>query len=161
MDFSDSKVNNAMVNEEEPIGVINTTDRARLDAATNRIVGNAKVPPLVYGAEPVNPVLLDQSDSLQASFVATQDLVNVVAQQTTTTQNALIRQNKLENYKTTLTTLKSQVSVLRQQASTSLPISTSLIAQLDLLLKQIDNLIARINSSVQFIEQAKTQLQRR
>jgi len=161
VDFADSKVNNAMVNETDPVGVINTTDRARLDAATNRIIGNPKVPPLVYGAEPVNPVLLDQFNSLQASFVTTQDLVNAVAQQTTTTQNALIRQNKLENYKTTVTTLKSQVSVLRQQASTSLPISPSLIAQLDLLLKQIDNLIARINSSVQLIEQAKAQLQRR
>ena len=161
VDFADSKVNNAMVNEAEPVGVTNNTDRARLDAATNRIVGNAKVPPLVYGSEPVNPVLLDQFNLLQASFVDTQELVNAVAQQTTTTQNALIRQNKLENYKTTLTTLKSQVSVLRQQASTSLPISTGLIAQIDLLLKQIDNVIARINSSVQFIEQAKTQLQRR
>ena len=161
VDFADSKVNNAMVNEADPVGVINTTDRARLDAATNRIVGNAKVPPLIYGPEPVNPVLLDQANALQTSFATTQDLVNAVAQQTTTTQNALIRQNKLESYKTTLTTLKSQVSVLRQQASTSLPISPSLIAQLDLLLKQIDNLIAKINSSVQFIEQAKIQLQRR
>jgi molybdopterin/thiamine biosynthesis adenylyltransferase len=124
-------------------------------------VGNPKVPPLVYGAEPVNPALLDQFNLLQASFVATQDLANAVAQQTTTAQNALIQQNKLESYKTTLTTLRSQVSVLRQQASTSLPIPTSLIAQLDLLLKQIDNLIARINSSVQLVEQAKTQLQRR
>jgi len=161
VDFADSKVNNAMVNEADPVGVTNATDRARLDAATNRIVGNPKVPPLIYGAEPVNPVLLDQFNSLQSSFVTTQDLVNLVAQQTTTAQNALIRQNKLESYKTTVTTLKLQVSVLRQQASTSLPISTSLIAQLDLLLKQIDNLIATINSSVQFIEQAKTQLQRR
>jgi hypothetical protein len=161
VDFADSKVNNAMVNEAEPVGVTDTTDRARLDAATNRIVGNAKVPPLVYGSEPVNPALLDQFNLLQTSFVTTQELVNAVAQQTTTTQNALIRQNKLENYKTTLATLKLQVSVLRQQASTSLPISTGLIAQIDLLLKQIDNVIARINSSVQFIEQAKTQLQRR
>lgn len=161
VDFADSKVNNAMVNEAEPVGVIDTTDRARLDAAVNRIVGNPKVPPLIYGSEPVNPVLLDQFNSQQASFVVTQDLVNSVAQQTTTAQNALNRQNKLESYKTTVSALKSQVSVLRQQASTSLPISTSLIAQIDLLLKQIENLIARINSSVQFIEQAKAQLQRR
>jgi hypothetical protein len=161
VDFADSKVNNAMVNEADPVGVINTTDRARLDAATNRIVGNAKVPPLIYGPEPVNPVLLDQLNSLQASFAVTQDLVNAVASQTTTVQNALTRQTKLENYKTALTTLKSQVSVLRQQASTSVPISPDLIAQLDLLLKQIDNLIARINNSVQFVEQAKIQLQRR
>jgi hypothetical protein len=161
VDFADSKVNNAMVNEADPVGVTNTTDRARLDAATNRIVGNAKVPPLIYGSEPVNPVLVDQFDSLQASFVTTQDLTNAVASQTTTTQNALTRQTKLESYKTTLTTLKSQVSVLRQQASTSVPISPNLIAQLDLLLKQIDNLIAKINNSVQFVEQAKIQLQRR
>jgi hypothetical protein len=51
--------------------------------------------------------------------------------------------------------------VLRQQASTSVPISPDLIAQIDLLLKQIDNLIARINDSAQFVEQAKAQLQRR
>lgn len=161
VDFADSKVNNAMVNEADPVGVTNTTNRARLDAATNRIVGNPKVPPLIYGSEPVNPVLLDQFSTLQASFVTTQDLVNIVTQQTTTTQNALIRQSKLEGYKTTVTALKSQVAALRQQAATSLPIPASLIAQLDLLLKQIDNLIARINSNIQFIEQAKTQLQRR
>ena len=161
VDFADSKVNNAMVNEADPVGVTNTTDRARLDAATNRIVGNAKVPPLIYGPEPVNPVLLEQFNSLQASFVATQELVDAVASQTTTTQNALARQTRLESNKTTVTTLKSQVSLLRQQASISVPISPDLIAQLDLLLKQIDNLIARINNSAQFVEQAKTQLQRR
>ena len=161
VDFADSQVNNAMINEADPVGVANTTDRARLDAATNRIVGNPKVPPLIYGAEPVNPVLLEQFNSLQASFVATQDLVNAVTLQTITVQNALTRRTKLESYKTTVTTLKSQVSVLRQQASTSVPISPNLIAQLDLLLKQINNLIAKINDSVQLIEQVKAQLQRR
>ena len=161
VDFADSKVNNAMINEADPVGVTNTTDRARLDAATNRIVGNPKVPPLIYGPEPVNPVLLDQFNSLQTSFAATQDLVDVVVSQTTTVQNALGKRTKLESYKTTVTTLKSQVSVLRQQASTSVPISPDLIAQIDLLLKQIDNLIARINDSAQFVEQAKAQLQRR
>ena len=161
VDFADSKVNNAMVNEADPVGVTNTTDRARLDAATNRIVGNNKVPLLIYSPAPVNPVLLDQFNSLQASFVASQDLASVVASQTTTVQNALTRQAKLASYKTTVTTLKSQVSVLRQQASTSVPISTELIAQVDLLLKQIDQLIARINNSAQLVEQAKTQLQRR
>lgn len=161
VDFADSKVNNSMNNEADPVGVTNTTDRARLDAATNRIVGNPKVPPLIYGAEPVNPVLLEQFDSLQASFVTTQESVNAVAQQTTTVQNALTRRTKLESYKTTVTALKAQVSVLRQQASTSIPISPNFIAQLDLLLKQIDNLIVKINDSVQLIEQAKAQLQRR
>jgi hypothetical protein len=161
VDFADSKINNAMINEADPVGVTNTTDRARLDAATNRIVGNNKVPLLIYSPAPVNPVLLDQFNSLQASFVASQDLASVVASQTTTVQNALTRQAKLASYKTTVTTLKSQVSVLRQQASTSVPISTELIAQVDLLLKQIDQLIARINNSAQLVEQAKTQLQRR
>lgn len=161
VDFVNSKVSNAMTNEADPVGVTNTLDRARLDAATNRIVGNPKVPQLTYGTEPVNPVFVEQYNSLQASFTNTQELTNAVAEQITTVQNATIRQTKLESYRTTTASLKSKVAILRQQASTSIPISPNLIGQLDVLLKQIDNLIVKINSTIQFIEQAKAQLQRR
>jgi hypothetical protein len=161
VDFSDSKINNAMANEADPVGVSNTADRARLDAATNRIVGNPKVPQLVYSTEPVNPVLAAEYTRLQLLLTTTQSSVDTVAAQTTTLQNAVLRQSRLESYRTTLTTLKNQVAALRQQASTAAPISPALVAQLDLLLQQIDNQVVRINNSVQFIEQAKAQLQRR
>lgn len=161
VDFVDSKINNAMANEADPVGAINTTDRARLDAATNRIVGNPKVPQLVYGPEPVNPVLATEFTRLQLELTNTQGAVDTVVAQTTTVQNVLLRRTKLENYKSTLNALRTQVSVIRQQASTTAPISPALVAQLDLLLQQIDNLIVKINNSVQFIEQAKAQLQRR
>jgi hypothetical protein len=57
--------------------------------------------------------------------------------------------------------LKNQVSTLRQQAASTAPISPALVAQLDLLLQQINNLAARINNSIQLIEQIKAQLPRR
>jgi hypothetical protein len=161
VDFSDSKINNAMANEADPVGVSNTADRARLDAATNRIVGNPKVPQLVYSTEPVNPVLAAEYTRLQLLLTTTQSSVDTVAAQTTTLQNAVLRQSRLESYRTTLTTLKNQVAALRQQASTAAPISPALVAQLDLLLQQIDNQVVRINNSIQFVEQAKAQLQRR
>jgi len=161
VDFVDSKINNAMTNQADPVGVNNTTDRARLDAATNRIVGNAKVPTLTYGSEPVNPVLAEQFTRLQLTLTTTQNSVDAVVAQTTTLQNAVQRQSKLENYRTALISLKNQVSTLRQQAASTAPISPALVAQLDLLLQQINNLAARINNSIQLIEQIKAQLPRR
>jgi hypothetical protein len=161
VDFVDNKVNNSMANEADPVGVVNTTDRARLDAATNRIVGNPKVPQLIYGPEPVNPVLVTEYTRLQLELTNTQDAVASVVAQSTTVQNAVLRRTKLENYRATLGTLRTQVSTIRQQASTAAPISPALVAQLDLLLQQIDNLIIKINNSIQFVEQARAQLQRR
>lgn len=161
VDFVDNKINNAMANQADPIGVNNTSDRARLDAATNRIVGNAKVPTITYGTEPVNPVLAEQLTRLQLTLTSTQNSVDTVVAQTTTLQNAVQRQSKLENYRISLVSLKNQVATLRQQAASAAPISPALIAQLDLLLQQIDNLASRINNSIQLIEQIKAQLQRR
>jgi hypothetical protein len=161
VDFVDSKINNAMANEADPVGTTKTTDRARLDAATNRIVGNPKVPQLVYGTEPVNPVLAAEYTRLQLELTATQSSVNAVAAQTPTAQNAVLRRTKLENYRLSLVTLQNQVAATRQQAASAAPISSALVTQLDQLLRQIDNLVVRINNSIQFVEQAKAQLQRR
>ena len=161
VDFVDNKINNAMANEADPVGTTQTADRARLDAATNRIVGNPKVPQLVYGTEPVNPVLAAEYTRLQLELTTTQSSVDSVAAQTTTAQNAVLRRTKLENYRSSLTTLRNQVAAVRQQAASAAPISPALVAQLDLLLRQIDNLIIRINNSIQFVEQVKAQLQRR
>lgn len=161
VDFVDSKINNAMANQADPVGVSNTTNRARLDAATNRIVGNEKVPTLTYGTEPVNPVLAEQFARLQLTLTTTQNSVDTVVAQTTTLQNAVQRQSKLENYRLSLVSLKNQASALRQQAASTAPISPALIAQLDLLLRQIDKLAVRINNSVQLIERIRAQLRRR
>lgn len=161
VDFVDSKINNALANETELVGVARTLDRARLDAATNRIVGNPKVPQLTYGTEPVNPVLAAEYTRLQLVLATAQTSTNAAAAQTTTLQNAVQRRTKLENTRSTLVTLKVQAATLRQQAATSVPISTALVTQLDLLLRQIDNLISKINNSIQFVEQVVAQLRRR
>jgi hypothetical protein len=161
VDFVAGKINNAMANEADPVGVTNATNRARLDAATNRIVGNPKVPQLVYGTEPVNPVLAAEYIQIRLALTTTQNLVDTVAAQTTTLQNSVLQQSRLESYRSTLTTLKNQVAALRQQASTATPISSALVAQLDLLLQQIDNQVIRVNNRIQLIQQVKAQLQRR
>lgn len=161
VDFADNKINNAMANEADPVGEINTVYRARLNAATNRIVGNPKVPQLIYGAEPVDPVLAAEATRLQLVLTTTQSSVDATTAQTVTLQNAVLRQSRLESYRSTLVTLKNQVSTLRQQVSTATPISSALVEKLDLLLQQIDNLVLRINNNIQFVEQTKAQLQRR
>jgi hypothetical protein len=84
-----------------------------------------------------------------------------VVAQATTVQNAVLRQSRLGSFQSALTTLKNRVAEVRQQAASTAPISPALVAQLDLLLQQIENLIIRINNSIQLIEQAKAQLQRR
>lgn len=161
VDFVDTKINNAMANEADPIGITNATDRSRLDAATNRIIGNPKVPQLVYGTEPVNPVLAAEYSRLQSELTTIQNSVNSTVAQTITLRNAILRRTKLENYRSSLVTLKTQVAAGRQQAASAAPISPALVAQLDLLLRQIDNLIIRINNSIGFVEQFLAQLQRR
>jgi hypothetical protein len=161
VDFANSKINSALANESLVLEVTDATDRARLDAATNRIVGNPKIPPLIYGTEPVNPVLVEQYTLLQTLLTTTQTQVDALDLQTITVQTAGLRQIKLEKYKSTTTALKTQVAVLRKQTSTSIPVSVTLVTQLDQLLKQIENLADKINNSIKFVEQAKSQLQSR
>jgi hypothetical protein len=161
VDFVDNKINNAMANEADPVGITNATNRTRLDAATNRIVGNPKVPQLLYGNEPVNPVLAAEYVRLRLVLVAAQSSVDAVVAQATTVQNAVLRQSLLKNFQSAMNTLRNQVAAVRQQATSAAPISPALITQLELLLQQIDNLIARINNNIQLIERARSQLQRR
>jgi hypothetical protein len=124
-------------------------------------VGNPKVPQLLYGNEPVNPVLAAEYVRLRLVLVAAQSSVDAVVAQATTVQNAVLRQSLLKNFQSAMNTLRNQVAAVRQQATSAAPISPALITQLELLLQQIDNLIARINNNIQLIERARSQLQRR
>ena len=161
VDFANSKINSALTNESLVLGVTDATNRARLNAATNRIIGNPKIPTLIYGADTVNPVLVEQYSLLQTSVTTTQTQVDALDLQTITVQTSRMRQIKLEKYKSTAMALKTQVAALRKQASMSIPVSATLVTQLDQLLRQIENLAGKINNSIKFGEQVKSQLQSR
>lgn len=157
VDFANNKVSSSVTNEYAAPGYINVNNRAKLDAATTRIVGNKKIPQLRYGTDAVDPAQLAEFNQEQTKFVNIQTAVNSALSQTTTVQNAALRQAQLENYQAQLKTLTIELSKLAANVSES----TALFDSVNLLLRQVAVLLTRINEGIQFVNSARSQLQRR
>jgi hypothetical protein len=76
-----TKIPDAVKDTEIPIPAVNTVSRATVDAASSRIAGNEKIPPVNYGppAETTESKLTSQLTTLQASLVKVANLVNARA----------------------------------------------------------------------------------
>jgi hypothetical protein len=76
-----TKIPDAVKDTEIPIPAVNTVSRATVDAASSRIAGNEKIPPVNYGppAETTESKLTTQLTTLQASLVKVANLVNARA----------------------------------------------------------------------------------
>jgi hypothetical protein len=112
---------------------------------------------LRYGTDAVDPAQLAQFNQEQTKFVNIQTAVNSALSQTTTVQNAALRQAQLENYQAQLKTLTIELSKLADNVSES----TALFDSVNLLLRQVAVLLTRTNEGIQFVNSARSQLQRR
>lgn len=176
-EFSATKINNAMRNEISARGYNYVTERQAVDFAANQIVGNAKVPKISYGTDPVDSVLLDEFTALMDTFSTVSSRTEAVLAQTTTLANAASKEAQLvalrdELLKTTIVTvtnstvatrllgaqqptvetgLRADLQNLIRRAEATAPVSPQFLLDLDAALLSITNLIEQINKELTFI----------
>jgi hypothetical protein len=67
---AEQKLNEPVKQEAPPGEAENTTNRATVDAATTRVVGNDKIPNFSYGPQPVNEALVAENKALRKEIKA-------------------------------------------------------------------------------------------
>jgi hypothetical protein len=176
-EFSATNVNNSLKREVDARGYRNTTNRESIDAAATRIVGNSKISPIAYGSDPVDPVLVEEYNTLSDQLASLTVKLDAVLAQTTTLSNALTKEAQLKAYltqlqqfvKTTNTStsqearrlvnstlnenigLQGKFQALVKKAEASAPVSPQFLSSLDSKLAEIKTLITEINTALQFI----------
>ena len=150
-EFAATKVNNDMQNQSQAVGYSNTVDRQVVNSAANQIVGNAKVPKIAYGSDPVDADLLQQFTEIFAQFTNINTQVQNVLAQTTTLSNAVTKESQLTALRKELVALRAAVADLIKQAEVSAPVSPQFLLDLDNTLIEISQLAVKIDQALQFI----------
>lgn len=150
-EFAATKVNNDMQNQSQAVGYSNTVDRQVVNSAANQIVGNAKVPKITYGSDPVDANLLQQFTEIFAQFININTQVQNVLAQTTTLSNAVTKESQLIALRKELVALRAAVADLIKQAEVNAPISPQFLLDLDNTLIEISQLAVKIDQALQFI----------
>jgi hypothetical protein len=161
VDFTETKVNNALKKQVDALGYTTTFDRTEVDAAVASIIGNDKIPVPVYGAEPVDQLLLTEFNTLYTQTTVLKNNINKVISQPNTVQTAEVRQIQLQSYRTTLAALSVKFSELKIRVENSVPYSPDLVAKIDSAIAEIAKELDTIDQSIQLIQRIKTQLQGR
>lgn len=151
VEFSDSRTNNSMKNEITAQGYTHTVNRQAINSAANQIVGNDKVPKIAYGAESVNPQLLQEFNTLRASLASINTSVQAVLAQQITVNNGVTKEAQLISLRKDLVTLKQSFDQLLIQAQQSVPVSAEFLASINTSIATINAIAATIDSNLQFI----------
>ena len=153
--FTNTKVSNAMKGIELPVPATDTVERATVDAAATRVVGNEKVPPVSYNAplEPISAAGLGQEQAAaQRQLIPLIDRAAVARD-----QEALIPDDpniavdivrELENIASDYTAIKAQLQNIKQRADGAKPPLTDISARADRFINQL------IPAQLQEIDQA-------
>jgi len=159
VDFTENKVGATLQRQVPTTGSEATIDRATVNAATSRIVGNDKVPSLNYGGQAVPLSLVTEYDDLYAQYSSSKTLLASVQSQISkaTQTTAEIQQAQLQSLLPKLQQLLVSFTALRQSAVNNTPILSDFIAKIDQTIADIKTTIAAVTSGIQILQQIKTQ----
>lgn len=153
--FTNTKVSNAMKGIELPVPATDTVERATVDAAATRVVGNEKVPPVSYNA-PQAPT--SASGLNQESADTIRRLIPLIDRAAVARdQEALIPDDpniavdlvrELENIASDYTAIKAQLQNIKQRADGAKPPLTDISSRVDRYISQL------IPAQLQEIDQA-------
>jgi hypothetical protein len=154
---AEQKLNDPIKQEAPPGEAENTVNRATVDAATTRVVGNDKVPSFNYGTQPADPVLVDENKALRREI---RDLfkriVDVNAPGTTPDQvDAKVVQ--LTAIKTELEALRTKATALRSRVLNAKPYSESFYQKLNDEVSDIGKAITDVVDLIKYLKQLKRQ----
>lgn len=157
--FGEEKISDAMKKQFPALPAVDTTDRATLNAAAERVVGNDKIPDLNFSAPaaPANSELIDRLNQLFERFTNLQSEANILEGRIARTEDTLTEQydNLTEGGRLLgfLDGIKSQLLGLKRQAEAKEPPAQDIISliesiEVDALIARLENVLDRLSERV-------------
>jgi hypothetical protein len=166
-DFADTKISDSMAQQFPAIPAVDTADRATLDAATGRVVGNDKIPSLNFsiGALPTPTELTNQLNELYDRFQELRRDAGIIEARMSRISASLRTrpESAIEMYRTIeeaeilagdLEGIKSQLLSLQRKAEARDPPDTGTVSSIQSL--PIDTVI---NTLISAIERARQKVE--
>lgn len=161
VDFSDTKINDSVKDRAPAVNTTNTVQRASIDSATTRIVGNEKIGNIAYGAPPENQIVAQELADLQNATVFLETAVNNVSVQDITLATSRAKETQLRSYIAQADSLLETLQTLTATATSAVPFSQTQINNIDLVAQQVSAIRARAVTALDYVLRVIRQLSNR
>ena len=152
---ADQKLNDAVLQQAPPGEASDTVNRATVDAASTRVVGNEKVPNINYGNEKADQTLVDENKALRKEIGALLKRIVELNASSATASQAEAKIAQLISIRSGLEIVREKAAALRSKVMTAKPYSESLYQKLNEELGDIGAAITDINSLIKLLRQLK------
>lgn len=161
VDFSDTKINDSVKDQAPAENTTNTVERASIDSATTRIVGNEKIGEISYGAGPENQIVAQALSDLRNVTVFLETAVSAVSVQDVTLTTSKAKETQLRSYIAQADDLLARLDALKTQAISSLPFSQTQINNIDFVINQVTAIRATAATALDYVSRVIRQLSNR
>jgi hypothetical protein len=150
----DEKIGNETLNIKAITGSTNTINRATLNAALGRVVGNEKIPKLDFGGDTFDEVATLALKTLSQNIAIVESKANNIFSETLTSDTVDAREARI-------TALKSEATALLTSLRSLKTTSTSLafLGKIDLAIVNVELLIELLDKDITNIQRFKADLQ--
>ena len=160
--FGADKISDAMKKQFPALPAVNTTDRATLNAAAGRVLGNPKIPDLNFGvpAAPSGGELADRLNQLYERFSSLREDAGILEGRIARTRIPEFINEQYDNLDTgeqllsDLTGIKNQLLSLQREAEAKDPPAQSIVSQIRSI--AIDAAIAQLETALDKLRQRLT-----
>lgn len=151
VDFSDTKINDSVKDREPAQNTTNTVQRASVDSATTRIVGNEKIGTIAYGAEPENQLVAQELADINNATVFLETAINGIDVQDITAATSRARETQIRSYIAQADNLITELEQLRLQAQNAVPFSQTQITSIEFVIAQVQTLRVRAQAALGYV----------
>jgi len=158
---AEQKLNDAVKQEAPPGESTNTVNRATVDAAATRVVGNDKVPSFSYGTQPANEALVEENKALRKEIRGLLARLQEFSDSGEITDGAQAdaRNAQLGALANEFSTVRDKIVALKARALNAVPYSADFMIKLENQINDIGTAIALINDLQKYLRQVKRRAQ--
>jgi len=150
----DEKIGNESLNIKAITGSTNTVNRATLNAALGRVVGNEKIPKLDFGGDTFDEIATLALKTISQNIAIVESKANNIFSETLTSDTVDAREARITALKSEATTLLASLLSLKT-TSTSL----TFLGKIDLAIVNVELLIELLDKDITNIQRFKADLQ--
>lgn len=157
---AEQKLNEPVKQEAPPGESENTVNRATVDAATTRVVGNDKVPSFSYGPQPANEALVAENKALRKEIKALLTRLAEIKVSDATADQADAKTAQLDALYAEFKIVEEKTASIKARALNAIPYSSDFMVKLEDQLNDIFLAIKLLNDLKQILRQIKRDAQR-
>ena len=156
---AEQKLNEPVKQEAPPGEAENTVNRATVDAATTRVVGNDKIPSFNYGPQPANEALVEENKALRKEIKALLIRLSEIKLSTAPFDQLDAINAQLDALYAEFKIVETKTANIKARALNAIPYSSDFMIKLEDQLNDIFLAIKAINDFKRSIRQTKREAQ--